>query len=61
MRSSLRTAQYAMSIKSNLRELSNKEASHEDVEEFWRQVAHETNERGACILMATNVDRREAN
>jgi hypothetical protein len=45
-----------MSIKSNLRELSNKEASDEDVEEFWKQVSHETNERGACILMATNVE-----
>lgn len=45
-----------MSIKSELRKLSYKEATIEDVEEFQRQVAHETNDRGACILMATNVE-----
>jgi hypothetical protein len=45
-----------MSIKSELRTLSYKEATLEDVEEFQRQVTHETNDRGACILMATNVE-----
>ena len=45
-----------MSIKSELRRLSYKEASREDFEEFYKQVSHETNERGACILMATNVE-----
>lgn len=45
-----------MSIKSALRKLSYKEATIEDVEEFQRQVTHETNDRGACILMATNVE-----
>jgi hypothetical protein len=46
----------AMSIKSQLRRLSYKEATIEDVEEFQRQVSHETNDRGVCILMATNVE-----
>jgi hypothetical protein len=45
-----------MSIKSELRRLSYKEASLKDFEEFYKQVSHETNERGACILMATNVE-----
>jgi len=45
-----------MSIKSALRQLSYKEATIEEIEEFQRQIAHETNERGACILMATNVE-----
>jgi Domain of unknown function (DUF4145) len=45
-----------MSIKSDLRKLSYKEATIEDVEEFQRQVTRETNDRGACILMGTNVE-----
>jgi hypothetical protein len=46
----------SMSIKSGLRKLSYKEATMENVEEYQRQVTHETNDRGACILMATNVE-----
>lgn len=45
-----------MSIESSLRKLSSKEATLEEMEEFQRQVDHETNDRGACILMATNVE-----
>lgn len=45
-----------MSIKSELRKLSYNEATVEDFEEFYRQVSHETNDRGACILMATNTE-----
>ncbi len=45
-----------MSVKSALRELSYQQASSDDAEEFWKQVSHETNDRGACILMATNVE-----
>jgi len=45
-----------MSIKSALRKLSDKEATIEEIEEFQNQISHETNDRGACILMATNVE-----
>jgi hypothetical protein len=45
-----------MSIKSSLRALSYKEASLDDTDEFQTQLSHETNDRGACILMATNVE-----
>jgi hypothetical protein len=45
-----------MSIKSELRELSYKEVTIEEIEEYQKQVTHETNDRGACILMATNVE-----
>src|SRR5580693_2347732 len=45
-----------MSIRSALRELSHKEASLDEIEEFQRQVDDEKNDLGACILMATNVE-----
>ena len=45
-----------MSIKSALRTLSSKEATMEEIGEFQRQIDHETNDRGAAILMATNVE-----
>jgi hypothetical protein len=45
-----------MSIKSALRTLSSKEATIEEIGEFQRQIDHETNDRGAAILMATNVE-----
>lgn len=45
-----------MSVRSELRKLSYREASRDDIEEFRRQINHETNDRGACILMATNVE-----
>ena len=44
-----------MSIRSALRELSHKEASLDEIEEFQRQVDDEKNDLGACILMATNA------
>lgn len=45
-----------MSVKSALRALSAREVTLEELEEYQRQVRHETNDRGACILMATNVE-----
>jgi hypothetical protein len=45
-----------MTIKSRLRSISHREASLDDMEEFQRQVDDEKNDRGACILMATNVE-----
>jgi hypothetical protein len=45
-----------MSIRSALRELSHQEATLDEMEEFQRQVDDEKNDRGACILMATNVE-----
>ena len=44
------------SVKQRLRELSYREASPDDMNEFLQQVSHETNDRGACILMATNTE-----
>ena len=44
-----------MSIRSALRELSHKEASLDEIEEFQRQVDDEKNDLGACILMATKL------
>jgi hypothetical protein len=45
-----------MSITKSLRDLSRQEASAEDMAEFEKQVELETNDRGAAILMATNVE-----
>jgi hypothetical protein len=45
-----------VSVKAGLRSLSYREASPDDMAAFFEQVAHETNDRGACILRATNTE-----
>jgi hypothetical protein len=45
-----------MSIKGNLRALSTREVTIEELDEYQRQVENETNDRGSCILTATNVE-----
>jgi hypothetical protein len=45
-----------MSVFSKLRNLSRQEASMEDMQEFQRQVRHESNDRGATLLVTANCD-----
>ena len=45
-----------MTILSALRDLTHREASPEDMAEFSRQIELQSNDRGAAILMGTNVD-----
>lgn len=45
-----------MTILSALRDLTHREASPEDMAEFSRQIKLQSNDRGAAILMGTNVD-----
>jgi hypothetical protein len=45
-----------MSIISKLRSLSRQEATMDDLHEFQRQVRHESNDRGATLLVTANCD-----
>jgi hypothetical protein len=45
-----------MSVKQALRALSNREMTFEELEAYQRQIDHEENDRGACLLMATNLE-----
>jgi hypothetical protein len=45
-----------MSILKDLRNISRREASVEDMAEFSRQVELESNDRGAALLVGTNAD-----
>jgi hypothetical protein len=45
-----------MTILSDLRDLTHREASPQDMQEFTRQIKLQSNDRGAAILMGTNVD-----
>jgi hypothetical protein len=45
-----------MNIKSSLQDLSRREMTFEELGEYQRQIDHETNDRGGCLLMATNTE-----
>jgi hypothetical protein len=45
-----------MSVLKDLRALSRRGASEDEIEEFERQVRLESNDRGAALLVATNTD-----